>query len=164
MTAMPAAPSPMIITLRSSRRRSVSLTALSSAAITTTAVPCWSSWNTGMSSRSRRRSSISKQRGAEMSSRLMPPNAGAIASTVRTISAASVVCRQIGNASTPANSLNRQHLPSITGIAARGPMSPSPSTAVPSETTATVLRLIVYWNAFWGSSAIARHTRATPGV
>jgi hypothetical protein len=29
-------------------------------------------------------------------------------------------------------------------------MSPSPSTAVPSETTATVLRLIVYWNALSG--------------
>ena len=28
--------------------------------------------------------------------------------------------------------------PSITGIAAAGPMSPSPSTALPSETTATV--------------------------
>ena len=42
-------------------------------------------------------------------------------------------------------------------------MSPSPSTAVPSETTATVLRLIVYWNALSGSSAIAMHTRATPG-
>ena len=79
-----------------------------------------------------------------MSSRLIPPNAGAIRLTVSTISSASLVSRQIGNASTPANSLNRQHLPSITGIAARGPMSPRPNTAVPSETTATVLRLIVY--------------------
>ena len=99
-----------------------------------------------------------------MSSRLIPPNAGAISSTVRTISSVSVVSRHIGNASTAANSLNRQHLPSITGIAAAGPMWPSPSTAVPSETTATVLRLIVYWNALSSSSAIARHTRATPGV
>ena len=72
--------------------------------------------------------------------------------------------RQIGNASTPANSLNSIALPSITGIAARGPMSPSPSTAVPSDTTATVLRLIVYWNALSGSSWIAPQTRATPGV
>ena len=45
-----------------------------------------------------------------------------------------------------------------------GPMSPSPSTAVPSVTTATVLRLIVYWKALSGSSAIAMQTRATPGV
>ena len=36
--------------------------------------------------RSRSRSSISKQRGAEMSSRLIPPNDGAIRSTVSTIS------------------------------------------------------------------------------
>ncbi len=72
--------------------------------------------------------------------------------------------RHTGNASTPPNSLNSIALPSITGIAASGPMSPSPSTAVPSETTATVLRLIVYWNALSGSSKIARHTRATPGV
>ena len=111
-----------------------------------------------------RRSSISKQRGAEMSSRLIPPNAGAMCVTACTISSGSLVSRQIGKASTSANSLNRHALPSITGIAARGPMSPSPSTAVPSETTATVLRLIVYWNALSGSSAMARHTRATPGV
>ncbi len=44
-------------------------------------MPCWSSWKTGMSSSSLRRSSISKQRGAEMSSRLMPPNPGAISLT-----------------------------------------------------------------------------------
>ena len=144
--------------------RPVSLQAFSTAARTTTAVPCWSSWKTGMSSSSLRRSSISKQRGAEMSSRLIPPKAGAISLTVRMISSVSVVSRQIGKASTPANSLNRQHLPSITGIAARGPMSPRPRTAVPSETTATVLRLIVYWKALSSSSAIARQTLATPGV
>ena len=39
----------------------------------------------------------------------------------------------------PAKCLNSSALPSITGIAAAGPMSPRPSTAVPSETTATVL-------------------------
>ncbi len=52
----------------------------------------------------------------------------------------------------------------MTGIAASGPMSPSPSTALPSETTATVFALIVYLNAFWGFSAIAAQIRATPGV
>ena len=76
VTAMPAAPSPTMPTRRSSMRLPVILSALKSAAITTTAVPCWSSWKTGMSSSSFRRSSISKQRGEEMSSRLMPPNAG----------------------------------------------------------------------------------------
>jgi hypothetical protein len=60
--------------------------------------------------------------------------------------------------------LNGIALPSITGMAASGPMSPRPSTAVPSVTTATVLALIVYLNAFRGLSAIAVHTRATPGV
>ena len=117
-----------------------------------------------MSSVAFSRSSISKQRGALMSSRLMPPNAGAMCVTVWTISSGSLVERQIGNASTPPNSLNSTALPSITGIAASGPMSPRPSTALPSETTATVLRLIVYWKARSRSCAIAMHTRATPGV
>ena len=43
-------------------------------------------------------------------------------------------------------------------------MSPSPSTAVPSLTTATVFCLIVRFQTFSGSSAIADETRATPGV
>ena len=86
-----------------------------------------------------------------MSSRLIPPNAVEIAFTVRTISSGSFVFRQIGNASTPANSLNSIAFPSITGIAAAGPMSPRPSTAVPSVTTATVFFLIVSVNAFSGS-------------
>ena len=76
----------------------------------------------------------------------------------------SFVLRQRGNASTPPNSLNSIAFPSMTGIAASGPMSPSPRTALPSETTATVLRLIVYWKALSRSSAIAWQTRATPGV
>ena len=42
-----------------------------------------------------------------------------------------------GTALRPANSLNSAALPSITGSAAAGPMLPSPSTAVPSLTTAT---------------------------
>ena len=117
-----------------------------------------------MSSVARSRLSISKQRGAEMSSRLMPPKPGAIAVTAATISSTSFVARQIGQASTPPNSLNSIALPSITGIAASGPMSPRPSTAVPSLTTATVLCLIVRFQTLAGSSAIAVQTRATPGV
>ena len=80
------------------------------------------------------------------------------------ISSVSVVSRQIGNASMSANRLNSAALPSMTGSAASGPMSPSPSTAVPSVTTATVLRLIVSRRASAGFAAMARHTRATPGV
>ena len=117
-----------------------------------------------MSSSARSRRSISKQRGAEMSSRLMPPKVGAAAFTNAMISSTSLVSMQSGNASTPANSLNSSALPSITGIAASGPMSPRPRTAVPSETTATVLPLIVSAHAFVGSSWIAIETRPTPGV
>src|SRR5450759_5839150 len=83
-----------------------------------------------MSSSSRNRDSISKQRGDEMSSRLIPPKPGASAFTVRTISSGSVVSRQIGQASMWPNSLKSIALPSITGRAASGPISPRPSTAV----------------------------------
>ena len=117
-----------------------------------------------MSSSARSRRSISKQRGAAMSSRLMPPNAGAACLTNFTISSVSLVSTHSGKASMPANSLKSIALPSITGIAASGPMSPSPSTAVPSLTTATVLPLIVSAQALLGSSWIAVLTRATPGV
>ena len=78
VTATPAAPRPTIRTRSSSIGLSTIFSALKSAAMVTTAVPCWSSWKTGMSSVSLSRSSISKQRGAEMSSRLMPPKVGAI--------------------------------------------------------------------------------------
>ena len=99
-----------------------------------------------------------------MSSRLIPANTGEIALTAVMISSVSVVSRQMGNASMSANRLNNAALPSITGSAANGPMSPSPSTAVPSVTTATVLRLMVRRRASSGFAAIARQTRATPGV
>ena len=75
--AMPAAPAPTITTRMSSARLPTTRSALSSAASTTIAVPCWSSWKTGISSSSRSRRSISKQRGAAMSSRFTPPNVGA---------------------------------------------------------------------------------------
>ena len=96
-----------------------------------------------MSRLSRSRRSISKQRGAAMSSRLMPPNPGAIISTALTISSVSWLARQIGQASMLANRLNSAALPSITGSAAPGPMLPRPSTAEPSVTTATLLPLMV---------------------
>ena len=94
----------------------------------------------------------------------MPPKVGAISSTALTISSGSWVSRQIGKASTSANSLKSIALPSITGIAASGPMSPRPSTALPSETTATVFFLIVYSKALARSAGISMQTRATPGV
>src|SRR3989442_13274051 len=50
--------------------------ALSSAAPEMMAVPCWSSWKTGMESVARSFSSMAKQSGERMSSRLMPPTVG----------------------------------------------------------------------------------------
>jgi hypothetical protein len=51
------------------------------------------------------------------------------------ISSVSFVSRQIGHASMSAKDLKSMDLPSMTGIAASGPMSPRPRTAVPSVTT-----------------------------
>ncbi len=99
-----------------------------------------------------------------MSSRLMPPKPGAISFTVSTILSGSLVESAIGKASTLANSLKSIALPSITGIEASGPMSPRPSTALPSVTTATVFFLIVNSKAFDRWPAISVQTRATPGV
>jgi len=44
---------------------------------------------------------------------------------------------------TPANFLKSTDFPSITGLLARAPMLPSPSTAVPLEMQATMLPLLV---------------------
>ena len=71
---------------------------------------------------------------------------------------------QTGKASTSAKLLNSRALPSITGSEASGPMSPRPSTAVPSVTMATVFFLMVRSWTSSGSVAMAVHTRATPGV
>ncbi len=108
--AVPAAPPPATTTRADASGLPTQRSALVSAARTTIAVPCWSSWNTGMSSRSRRRRSISKHRGAEMSSRLMPPKPGAIARTTATISSVSWVSRQIGHASMPRETLEQRRL------------------------------------------------------
>jgi len=72
-----------------------------------------------------------------MSSRFMPPKVGSMSSQAWTISSGSLVLRQMGKASTPPKYLKSSALPSMTGMAALGPMSPSPRTRVPSETTAT---------------------------
>ncbi|CAB4681490.1 unannotated protein [freshwater metagenome] len=117
-----------------------------------------------MSNSARNLASISKQRGAEISSRLIPAKTGAIAFTVLTISSVSWVSRQIGKASMFAKRLNKAALPSITGRAASGPMFPKPRTAEPSVTTAMVFRLMVSLLASLGSLAIASQMRATPGV
>ena len=53
------------------------------------------------------------------------------------------VSMHTGTASIPPKCLKRIALPSMTGMAASGPMSPRPSTAVPSVMTATVFRRAV---------------------
>ena len=62
--------------------------------------------------------------------------------------------------SMPANFLNRTALPSITGLEARGPISPRPSTAVPLVITATRLPRAVYSRA---SDGIGRDGLARRG-
>ena len=131
MIAVPAAPAPEMTILTSLICLPTTRSALYSAASTTIAVPCWSSWNTGMSSCSRSRRSISKQRGAEMSSRLIPAKPGATALTTAMISSTSWVSRHNGQASMSPNRLNSAALPSITGSAASGPMLPKPEHSRP---------------------------------
>ena len=99
-----------------------------------------------------------------MSSRLIPPKPGAIASTTSTMRSVSWVSRQMGHASMSANRLNSAALPSITGSAAPGPMFPSPRTADPSVTTATLLPFTVRRGTSSGCSCSAMLTRPTPGV
>ena len=99
-----------------------------------------------------------------MSSRLIPPKLLEMRAMVFTISSTSWVSTHRGKASTPANSLKRTHLPSITGIPARGPMFPRPSTAEPSVMTATRFCRRVSWKDLAGSFWISRQGAATPGV
>ena len=70
---MPAAPAPLQTSLVVAISRPVRSSALIRPAAAMMAVPCWSSWKTGMSSSSRSRCSMTKHSGALMSSRLMPP-------------------------------------------------------------------------------------------
>ena len=65
-------------------------------------------------------------------------------------------CLDIERDPSPANFLNRQPLPSITGFPAKGPMSPSPRTAVPLVMTPTRLPREVYSAARLGSASMAR--------
>ncbi len=55
-------------------------------------------------------------------------------------------------------------LPSITGIDASGPMSPRPSTRVPSVSTQMVFARLVCSNDFSGWAWMSLHGAATPGV
>ena len=79
-----------------------------------------------------------------MSSRLIPPNVGAIAFTVLINNSGSVASNSMSKTSISAKILNSKPFPSITGLEASGPISPNPRTAVPLEMTATRFPLLVY--------------------
>ena len=68
-----AAPAPEVTTRTSSFFLPTTFRALVSPARVMMAVPCWSSWKMGISHFSFSFRSISKHRGAEMSSRFTPP-------------------------------------------------------------------------------------------
>ena len=162
--AIPAEPAPFITISKSSIFFPASLAAFNIPADTIIAVPCWSSWNTGISNSSFNLFSISIHLGEFISSKFIPPNTGSNNFTVFTISSISIVSIQIGKASTFPNSLNNIAFPSITGIDALAPIFPRPSTAVPSLTTATILLLQVYLYTSSLFSFIFKHGSATPGV
>src|SRR5690606_25639634 len=95
--------------------------------------------------------------------RLMPPKVGSSAAITSTSRSRSRSFSSMSNTSMPANFLNSTALPSITGLAASGPMSPSPRTAVPLVTTPTRFPRLVYRKALAGSATISSHAAATPG-
>ncbi len=137
--AIPAAPPPVETTLMSPNDFRATWSAFVAAAPTTMAVPCWSSWKTGMFIRSRHSRSTTKQSGDLMSSRLMAPNVGSRAQTMSASLSGSVSDTSMSKQSMLANFLKRTALPSITGFDASAPMLPRPRTAVPFEMTATRL-------------------------
>ena len=137
--AMPAAPAPQSTTFTSFSSRPVMAQAFIRPAAEMIAVPCWSSWKTGMSSSSCSSVSMRKHSGALMSSRLMPPKVTPMFFTTVMISSGSVALTSMSMESTSAKRLKRTLLPSITGFDARAPRLPSPRIAVPFEITATRL-------------------------
>ena len=71
------APAPLTTTLISFIDLPLISNAFISAAVVIIAVPCWSSWKTGISKISFNFCSIIKQSGAAISSKFIPPNVGA---------------------------------------------------------------------------------------
>jgi hypothetical protein len=103
------------------------------------AVPCWSSWKTGIFIRAAaaldleafRRLDVLEVDAAE--GRLQRRD------DLDHLLDGSGASTSMSKTSMPANFLNRTALPSITGLEASGPILPRPSTAVPLEMTATRL-------------------------
>ena len=142
--ATAAAPAPTKTTFTSEIFLPANSSALISAAPVMMAVPCWSSWKTGMFISDRSRRSMMKHSGLFTSSRLTPPKVGSSALTTLQKVSMSFASTSRSKTSMSANFLKRTPLPSMTGFAAQAPMSPSPSTAVPLEITPTRFPRIVY--------------------
>ena len=117
--------------------------AFSNAAVVIIAVPCWSSWKTGISKISFSFSSIIKQSGAAMSSRFIPPKLGAKFFILLIISSGSSESISRSIESMSANLLNKTAFPSITGFDANAPKLPIPKIADPLLITATRFPLLV---------------------
>ena len=141
---MPAAPAPLQTSLVSSMSRPVRSSALIRPAAAMIAVPCWSSWNTGMSMQlaqpllddeALRRLDVlevdAAEAGAEIACTQLMNSSGSSVSTSRSMESMS------------AKRLNSTALPSITGLEASAPRLPRPRMAVPLEMTATKLPLAV---------------------
>ena len=163
--ATPAAPVPTTVTVMSASARPTTRAALSAAASTTIAVPCWSSWNTGMSTASCSRRSISKHAGAAMSSRLMPPNVGAMrrADGHQLVDRAGVDADRVG---VDAGEPLEQHGLALHDRAAPPPARCRRARAPRSRWSARRRRCRGRCSPrrASGSSAIAWDTRPTPGV
>ena len=141
--AIPAAPAPLTTILKFLISLPVIVRAFNKPAVATIAVPCWSSWNTGISSFSDNCCSIIKHAGAAISSRFIPPQDLPRYLTQFTNSSTSAVSTSISIPSISANLLNNTAFPSMTGFEASAPSLPKPSTAVPLEIIATMFPLAV---------------------
>ena len=128
---MPAAPPPEETIRIWSKLFPAMCKALMTPAATTIAVPCWSSWKTGIFMRSLQMRSTSKHSGALMSSRFTAPNVGSSAMTISASFFGSVSFTSMSKPSISANFLKSATLPSITGFDASAPILPRPSTAGP---------------------------------
>ena len=93
----------------------------------------------------------------------MPPKVGSSEAMISTSLSGSRSLISMSKQSMPANFLNSTALPSITGLAASGPIAPSPSTAVPLVTTPIRLPRAVRFRASAGSRTISSQAAATPG-
>ena len=160
---MPAAPPPVDTILMSSNCFFATKSAFLAAAQTTIAVPCWSSWKTGIFILLLQIFSTSKQSGALISSKFIAPKVGSKAQMISASLLGSFSFTSKSKQSILANFLNRTAFPSITGFEARAPILPNPKTAEPLLTTATKLAREVYLLTSSGFLSMAIEASATPG-